>query len=59
MGRNEAEAQAKSEAAGYTGALTRDPDVLDTWYSSAMVPFSTLGWPAKTIEQDLFLPRRK
>jgi valyl-tRNA synthetase len=30
--------------------------VLDTWYSSALVPFSTLGWPAKTIEQDLFLP---
>ena len=56
VGRNEAEAQAKAEAAGYTGALTRDPDVLDTWYSSAMVPFSTLGWPAKTIEQDLFLP---
>ena len=27
---------------------TRDPDVLDTWYSSALVPFSTLGWPAKT-----------
>ncbi|MET0517938.1 MAG: class I tRNA ligase family protein, partial [Burkholderiaceae bacterium] len=36
--------------------LTRDPDVLDTWYSSALVPFSTLGWPAKTLEQDLFLP---
>ena len=30
--------------------------MLDTWYSSALVPFSTLGWPAKTIEQDLFLP---
>jgi valyl-tRNA synthetase len=30
--------------------------VLDTWYSSALVPFSTLGWPAKTVEQDLFLP---
>ena len=28
------------------GPLTRDPDVLDTWYSSALVPFSTLGWPA-------------
>ncbi len=38
------------------GALTRDEDVLDTWYSSALVPFSTLGWPAKTQEQDLFLP---
>jgi valyl-tRNA synthetase len=30
--------------------------VLDTWYSSALVPFSTLGWPGKTVEQDLFLP---
>ena len=56
VGRNEAEAHAKATAAGYTGALKRDPDVLDTWYSSALVPFSTLGWPAKTIEQDLFLP---
>ena len=35
---------------------SRDPDVLDTWYSSALVPFSTLGWPEKTLEQDLFLP---
>jgi len=56
VARNEADARAKATAAGYTGALTRDPDVLDTWYSSALVPFSTLGWPAKTIEQDLFLP---
>ncbi|MFM2058495.1 MAG: hypothetical protein RLY71_2880 [Pseudomonadota bacterium] len=36
--------------------LRRDADVLDTWYSSALVPFSTLGWPEQTIEQDLFLP---
>jgi len=56
VARNEAEARAQADAAGYGGALTRDPDVLDTWYSSALVPFSTLGWPAKTIEQDLFLP---
>jgi valyl-tRNA synthetase len=53
---DEAQAQAKATAAGYTGPLTRDEDVLDTWYSSALVPFSTLGWPAKTVEQDLFLP---
>jgi len=52
VARNEAEAQAK--APGKT--LRRDEDVLDTWYSSALVPFSTLGWPAKTLEQDLFLP---
>ncbi|MDP1888153.1 valine--tRNA ligase, partial [Polaromonas sp.] len=36
--------------------LRRDEDVLDTWYSSALVPFSSLGWPEKTKELDLFLP---
>ncbi|MEJ5990756.1 valine--tRNA ligase [Ramlibacter sp. PS3R-8] len=36
--------------------LTRDPDVLDTWYSSALVPFSTMGWPQKTQDMDLYLP---
>jgi len=56
VGRDEAEARAKASAAGYVGTLTRDEDVLDTWYSAAQFPFSTLGWPAKTIEQDLFLP---
>ncbi|MBQ0932172.1 valine--tRNA ligase [Ideonella alba] len=56
VARSEEEARAKATAAGYSGALTRDEDVLDTWYSSALVPFSTLGWPARTVEQDLFLP---
>jgi valyl-tRNA synthetase len=56
VARDEAEAREKAKAAGYSGELTRDPDVLDTWYSSALVPFSTLGWPEKTIEQSLFLP---
>ncbi|MEX8517346.1 MAG: valine--tRNA ligase [Leptothrix sp. (in: b-proteobacteria)] len=56
VARSEDEARAKAAAAGYTGALRRDEDVLDTWYSSALVPFSTLGWPEATIEQDLFLP---
>ncbi len=56
VARDEAGARAKAAAVGYTGALARDPDVLDTWYSSALVPFSTLGWPNRTIEQDLFLP---
>ncbi len=56
VARSEAEARAQATAARYTGALIRDEDVLDTWYSSALVPFSTLGWPAKTVEQDLFLP---
>ncbi len=56
VARDEAQARERAAAAGYSGPLTRDEDVLDTWYSSALVPFSTLGWPAKTVEQDLFLP---
>ncbi len=56
VARSEDEARAKATDDGYAGPLQRDPDVLDTWYSSALVPFSTLGWPAKTVEQDLFLP---
>jgi valyl-tRNA synthetase len=56
VARSEEEARAKAQAAGYTGTLTRDPDVLDTWYSSALVPFSSLGWPGKTPELSLFLP---
>ncbi len=56
VARSEDEARQRASAAGYTGTLTRDEDVLDTWYSSALVPFSTLGWPEKTLEQDLFLP---
>ena len=50
----ENEAAAKLQAPGKT--LRRDEDVLDTWYSSALVPFSSLGWPEKTKELDLFLP---
>jgi valyl-tRNA synthetase len=61
VARSEAEAQAK---AGPGVKLSRDPDVLDTWYSSALVPFSTLGWPAVEGEEatagrlayDLYLP---
>ncbi len=56
VGRSEAEARARADAAGYQGPLRRDEDVLDTWYSSALVPFSTLGWPDETPEQALFLP---
>ena len=36
--------------------LTRDEDVLDTWFSSALVPFSTLGWPSETDDLKAFLP---
>jgi valyl-tRNA synthetase len=55
----EAQAQAAAQAAGCTGALTRDEDVLDTWFSSALVPFSTLGWPDqqdKRSDFELYLP---
>ena len=38
------------------GPLTRDPDVLDTWFSSQLVPFSSLGWPEKTKDLETFLP---
>ncbi len=48
------EAQAQAQAPGKT--LRRDEDVLDTWYSSALVPFSTMGWPEKTKDFDLYLP---
>src|SRR5882724_2687377 len=56
VGRDDGEARAKADATGYSGALTRDEDVLDTWYSSALVPTSSLGWPEQTKEMDLFLP---
>ena len=56
VARSEDEASAKAQKAGYAGALTRDEDVLDTWYSSALVPFSTLGWPDKTEDLSLYLP---
>jgi valyl-tRNA synthetase len=46
VGRDFAEASARAKAAGKTIREDgRDPDVLDTWFSSAFVPFSTLGWP--------------
>ncbi|HUP29204.1 MAG TPA: valine--tRNA ligase [Usitatibacter sp.] len=46
VGRDFAEASGRAAAAGKRIAeTTRDPDVLDTWFSSALVPFTTLGWP--------------
>jgi valyl-tRNA synthetase len=45
VARSDAEAQAKARAAGWSGGLVRDADVLDTWFSSALVPFSTLAEP--------------
>ena len=48
------EAEAKKLAAGRE--ISRDEDVLDTWFSSALWPFSTLGWPEKTWELEHYLP---
>ena len=52
VARSEQEARAKAGGK----SLQRDPDVLDTWFSSALVPFTSLGWPEETRDQDVFLP---
>jgi valyl-tRNA synthetase len=39
-----------------SGELTQDPDVLDTWFSSGLWPFSTLGWPEKTADFEKYYP---
>jgi valyl-tRNA synthetase len=55
----ETEEQALADARRMRGGdvmLTRDPDVLDTWFSSALWPFSTLGWPDKTPELERYYP---
>ena len=55
--RTEAEAEAAALAHyGHAEPLTRDPDVLDTWFSSALWPFSTLGWPERTPELAKYYP---
>ncbi len=46
----------EAEAAAGTTELTQDPDVLDTWFSSALWPFSTLGWPDETADLGTFYP---
>ncbi len=47
---------AARDALGTDIELTRDPDVLDTWFSSALWPFSTLGWPEQTPELERYYP---
>ncbi|MBP5707752.1 MAG: valine--tRNA ligase, partial [Alphaproteobacteria bacterium] len=51
-------AETKEDAIKQSGGkeLTQDPDTLDTWFSSGMWPFSTLGWPEKTAELDRYYP---
>jgi valyl-tRNA synthetase len=53
VGRSEEDIRSKH---GVKSPLRRDPDVLDTWFSSALVPFSALGWPQKTKDLETFLP---
>ena len=55
VGRNEAEVRRQHNLAN-DFPLRRDEDVLDTWFSSALWPFSTLGWPAETPELKRFYP---
>ncbi len=56
----ETEEEARAAAESHYGKagveLTRDPDVLDTWFSSALWPFSTLGWPEETPELARYYP---
>jgi len=57
VARNAEEAMAKAKGTFGEGAvLKQDEDVLDTWFSSALWPFSTLGWPDKTPDLDAFYP---
>ena len=59
VARDEAEAREQAEKEGYQGNLKRDDDVLDTWFSSALWPFSTLDWTGDKVkdEQNLFLQK--
>ncbi|MBT4385881.1 MAG: valine--tRNA ligase [Betaproteobacteria bacterium] len=56
VARDEKEAREQAKAKGYSGPLRRDEDVLDTWFSSALVPFSSLGWPKDTKDLAEYLP---
>lgn len=57
VAKTEADAHAQAEAHyGKKVELTQETDVLDTWFSSALWPFSTLGWPEKTEELSMFYP---
>jgi valyl-tRNA synthetase len=56
VARNEHDARSQATATGYNGKLKRDEDVLDTWFSSALVPFTSLGWPDETPDLKTFLP---
>lgn len=58
IARTEAEAKEKAQRMfpGQDISLTRDPDVLDTWFSAGLWPFATLGWPKKTHDMQRLFP---
>ena len=56
VARSADEARETAAAAGYDGPLSQDDDVLDTWFSSQLVPFATLGWPDESPDLAAFLP---
>ncbi|HET8596753.1 MAG TPA: valine--tRNA ligase [Castellaniella sp.] len=56
VARSAEDAERQARAAGVQGPLSRDPDVLDTWFSSALVPFTDLGWPERTPDLARYLP---
>ncbi len=56
VARTEDDARILAKKAGVTGPLRRDDDVLDTWFSSALVPFTTMGWPAETEDFKRYMP---
>ncbi|HBJ66793.1 valine--tRNA ligase [Alcaligenes phenolicus] len=56
VARSEEDALEQARATGVTGPLRRDEDVLDTWFSSALVPFTDLGWPEETPDLARYLP---
>ena len=58
LGASEAEARAEATRLGYPRdvSLCRDSDVLDTWFSSALWPFATLGWPHQSSDLEKFYP---
>ncbi|PSB57735.1 valine--tRNA ligase [Chamaesiphon polymorphus] len=57
VAKNEEEAKAQAiEQFGIDVKLVRDPDVLDTWFSAGLWPFSTLGWPGNTVDLEAYYP---
>ena len=56
VGHTEADAKAAAAHYGHDETLVQDEDVLDTWFSSALWPFSTLGWPEQTADLARYYP---